>query len=53
MPRIVIRERVMETPHGLTMLVVDDEPGFANALAALLGRDGHTVETADNGKAAL
>jgi CheY-like chemotaxis protein len=41
------------TPPGLTILVVDDEPGFAKALAALLGRDGHTVETADTGKAAL
>jgi CheY-like chemotaxis protein len=39
-------------PH-LTILIVDDETGFANALAALLGRDGHTVETADNGRRAL
>jgi CheY-like chemotaxis protein len=45
----------METPpqSGLTLLVVDDETSFANALATLLGRDGHKVETADTGAAAL
>jgi CheY-like chemotaxis protein len=37
----------------LTILVVDDEPGFAKALAALLSREGHTVETAENGRVAL
>ena len=41
------------TPPHLTILVVDDETSFAKALATILGRDGHTVETADNGKAAL
>jgi CheY-like chemotaxis protein len=41
------------TPPRLMILVVDDEPGFATALAALLGRDGHTVETAGNGHLAL
>ena len=41
------------TPSHLTILVVDDEISFANALATLLGRDGHTVETADTGTAAL
>ena len=42
----------MEMPKSppLTILVVDDETDFANALAALLARDGHTVETADNGR---
>jgi two-component system NtrC family sensor kinase len=36
-----------------TILVVDDEPGIANALAHLLRRDGHTVDTAANGQLAL
>jgi PAS domain S-box-containing protein len=36
-----------------TILVVDDEPGIANALAHLLRRDGHTVDMAANGQLAL
>jgi len=36
-----------------TILVVDDEPGIARALAHLLRRDGHTVDTAANGQIAL
>ena len=36
-----------------TILVVDDEPGIARALAYLLRRDGHTVDTAANGRLAL
>jgi CheY-like chemotaxis protein len=32
---------------------VDDEPGIASALAHLLRRDGHTVDTAANGQMAL
>ena len=49
------REDTMETPllPPLTILVVEDETGFANALAVLLRRDGHTVETAANGRVAL
>jgi CheY-like chemotaxis protein len=44
----------MDTPtRHLTILVVDDEPGFAIGLAKLLGRDGHTVETAGDGRRAL
>jgi len=35
------------------MLVVDDEPGILRALTRLLQRDGHIVETAINGQAAL
>ena len=38
---------------ALTILVVDDETSFATALAALLRRDGHQVDTAENGNAAL
>jgi two-component system response regulator HydG len=46
---------VVEAPTltPLTILVVEDDDSFANVLAALLGRDGHTVETADNGRHAL
>jgi CheY-like chemotaxis protein len=36
-----------------TILVVDDEPGITRALAYLLHRDGHTVDTAANGRLAL
>jgi PAS domain S-box-containing protein len=36
-----------------TILIVDDEPGITRALAYLLQRDGHTVETAANGHLAL
>jgi two-component system NtrC family sensor kinase len=37
----------------LTILLVDDEPGIVRALTQLLRRDGHTVETAANGRMAL
>jgi DNA-binding response OmpR family regulator len=37
----------------LAILVVDDEPSFTSGVAALLRRDGHTVDTADNGELAL
>jgi CheY-like chemotaxis protein len=44
----------MDTPtRPLTILVVEDEPSFATGLAKLLGRDGHTVETAATGRDAL
>jgi CheY-like chemotaxis protein len=36
-----------------TILVVDDEDGIAKALAYLLYRDGHQVDTAANGRLAL
>jgi two-component system NtrC family sensor kinase len=39
--------------HGKAILVVDDEPGIRGALAHLLRRDGHRVETAANGHLAL
>lgn len=35
------------------ILVVDDDPGVAKALARLLSRDGYTVDTAENGALAL
>ena len=37
----------------LAILLVDDEPSIARALARLLRRDGHTVEIAANGREAL
>ena len=40
-----------QTP--VTILLIDDEPGFARALALLLRRDGYTIDTADNGNRAL
>ena len=41
------------TRIATTILVVDDEPSIANAIAHLLRRDGHTVDTATNGQLAL
>jgi CheY-like chemotaxis protein len=38
---------------SLAILIVDDEPIIASALARLLRRDGHTVDTAANGRLAL
>jgi CheY-like chemotaxis protein len=37
----------------VTILLIDDEPGFVSALARLLRHDGHTVDTAADGRAAL
>lgn len=43
-----------QTPvNGRAILVIDDEPGITGVLAYLLRRDGHTVETAANGRLAL
>jgi CheY-like chemotaxis protein len=38
---------------SVRILVIDDEPGVAKALAWLLSRDGYTVDTAKNGSCAL
>lgn len=38
---------------GKTILVVDDEPDIAALLSEMLATDGHRVETAGNGRAAL
>jgi two-component system, cell cycle sensor histidine kinase and response regulator CckA len=41
-------------PHTpLTILLIDNEASFSSALAQLLRRDGHTVNTAADGDAAL
>jgi len=42
-----------DTKIATTILIVDDEPGIVRALAHLLRRDGHTVDTAANGEPAL
>jgi CheY-like chemotaxis protein len=41
----------LHTP--VTLLIIDDEPGFASGLARLLRRDGYSVDTAENGQRAL
>ncbi len=41
------------TPSGLTTLVVDDEEGIRESLAAWLTKDGYRVDTADSGESAL
>ena len=38
---------------SVRILVIDDEPGVAKALAWLLSKDGYTVDTAENGALAL
>ena len=43
----------MMAQPSVTILLVDDEGGFASALATLLRRDGHKVDTAENGQRAL
>jgi CheY-like chemotaxis protein len=43
----------MAPQTALQVLVVDDDPGILSALARLLQRDGHTVQTATDGQAAL
>jgi signal transduction histidine kinase/CheY-like chemotaxis protein len=40
-------------PDPSVILLVDDEPSITNALTRLLRRDGHTVDTATNGRLAL
>jgi two-component system NtrC family sensor kinase len=41
------------SPTARTIFVVDDEPGIRRALAHLLRREGHTVDTAMDGRQAL
>lgn len=42
-----------EETHKHQILVVDDEPTVCKAIKMLLEHDGHTVQTADSGEAAL
>jgi PAS domain S-box-containing protein len=44
---------VLPAARTKIILIVDDEPGITRAMAHLLRRDGHTVETAANGRLAL
>ena len=61
LPVEAVPEPAPETPPpqtsasgaGKTILVVDDEPGITSALAYLLRRDGHKVNTAAHGRQAL
>ena len=46
-------EEIYQPVHGQTILVVDDEPSVVRGLTRLLRRDGHTVDTASNGRMAL
>jgi CheY-like chemotaxis protein len=39
--------------QGSAILLVEDDPAVATALAQLLRHDGHTVDTAANGRLAL
>ena len=41
------------TSPGLSVLVIDDEPDVAELLADILGTDGHRIEIADSGSAAI
>src|SRR4029434_9129963 len=43
----------MAPQTALQVLVVDDDPGILSGLTRLLQRDGHTVQTATDGQAAL
>jgi CheY-like chemotaxis protein len=52
-PPSLDRDDALPLIPSLAILLVDDEPLLANALARLLCRDGHTVETAANGRLAL
>jgi pimeloyl-ACP methyl ester carboxylesterase len=43
----------LSVPHGLRILVVDDEPAMLNAVARLLRPTGHRVQTAGSGEAVV
>jgi two-component system, NtrC family, response regulator HydG len=43
----------LENPHKARVLVVDDDPSALSALRQLLTGDGYTVESAEDGKAAM
>jgi two-component system NtrC family sensor kinase len=46
-------EEIYQPGRGQTILLVDDEPSVIRGLTRLLRRDGHTVDTAPNGRIAL
>jgi two-component system response regulator AtoC len=43
----------MQTMHKYQILVVDDEPSVCRSIKMLLEHDGHKVQTANSGEAAL
>ncbi|MGE3539744.1 MAG: ATP-binding protein [Candidatus Tectimicrobiota bacterium] len=47
------RDERPSTIPSCAMLLVDDEPGIIKGLTQLLRRDGHTIDTAANGRLAL
>jgi len=49
----VDRETVVPPVPSSSILLVDDEPSIITAMTRLLRRDGHTVDTAANGRLAL
>jgi signal transduction histidine kinase len=53
MPTATARENALSLVPSMTILLVDDEPSILMALTRLLRRDGHTVDTAANGRQAL
>jgi signal transduction histidine kinase/DNA-binding response OmpR family regulator len=48
-----LEEEIYQPVRGQTILIVDDEPSVIRGLTRLLRRDGHTVDTAPNGRTAL
>jgi CheY-like chemotaxis protein len=48
-----LEEEICQSVCGQTILIVDDEPSVIKGLTRLLRRDGHTVDTAPNGRTAL
>jgi two-component system NtrC family sensor kinase len=52
-PSAAPRTEDLRSVEGKAILVVDDEPGITSALAYLLRRNRHEVETAANGRIAL
>jgi signal transduction histidine kinase len=52
-PASTDRETVLPPVPGSSILLVDDEPSIITAMTRLLRRDGHTVDTAANGRLAL
>jgi CheY-like chemotaxis protein len=50
---VPLQQMKTEETHGHQILVVDDESSVSKAIKMLLEHDGHKVQTADSGEAAL
>ena len=48
-----VTEPPLPVPTGLTLLLVDDDPGLLKPLRELLELDGHTILTANGGQAGI